>query len=456
MKNLFLVLISLGFLVTTQAQKETPPAGSTPKDFSLPVEESFTLSNGIGVTFIKFGEIPKVSINIYIAAGKYFEKKGETLISSMAADMLIEGTKSRSNEVLAGQASSYGADLVSGSGNDLAYLATDAISDFTPQVIELLADCLINPAHDEKTFERIKGDYQRNINISNTTPQIVVDEEFKWLFFGDTPYGRKNPQSVESFKVNQVISYYKENYGPANTYIYIAGNFDFAKAKDALEKHFGSWKTDAVTNKYETTAFSNKKQTKVLNKSGASQSTIMLGIPSPGPLDPDAPAFEVMNLLLGGFFSSRITSNIREDKGYTYSPGSFISNRFQKSYWVFQADVTTNVTGPAINEVFYEIEKMRTEAPTEKELAGLKNYATGIYILQNSSRGGIISKLNSIRYQNLPKTNLTEYLKRINSVTVEDVKNVAIKYLHIDKMTSVILGDEEIIMPQLEETSILE
>ena len=156
-----------------------------------------------------------------------------------------------------------------------------------------------------------------------------------------------------------------------------------------------------------------------------------------------------MDSLLGGSFGSRITSNIRENKGYTYSPGSFIWNRYKTGYWVEAADVTTEHTGNSLKEILFEINRMRTEPVPAAELQGIKNYMAGLYVLQNSTRFGVISQLENMNYNGLEKSSIDNYVKNVLAVTAADVQAMAKKYLTEDRMTIVVVGDLAKINEQL-------
>jgi predicted Zn-dependent peptidase len=172
----------------------------------------------------------------------------------------------------------------------------------------------------------------------------------------------------------------------------------------------------------------------------------------PAAVDPtsdDYIPFTVMNALLGGAFGSRITKNIREDKGYTYSPYSQVSTRYHDAYWAENADVTTNVTGPSIKEIFGEIDRLQAAPPSEAELQGTQKYVAGTYVLQNSSRGGITSQLAFMDLQGLPATYASEYVRRVNAVTPAQVTEMAKKYLQDDRATIVVVGDRKIVEEQV-------
>src|SRR4030095_4979653 len=155
-------------------------------------------------------------------------------------------------------------------------------------------------------------------------------------------------------------------------------------------------------------------------------------------------------MLLGGFFSSRITRNLREDKGYTYSPSSSIGSHYRTAYWTQTADVTTAVAGPALSEVFKEIDRRRSEPPTAQELERVKSYITGTFVLGNASRGGLLGQLAFLELHGLPATYLSEYVSRVEAVTPEDVRTAVQTYLDAAKMSLILVGDLDVVKPQLE------
>ncbi|MGE3465906.1 MAG: M16 family metallopeptidase, partial [Pyrinomonadaceae bacterium] len=232
------------------------------------------------------------------------------------------------------------------------------------------------------------------------------------------------------------------------THLYIVGQFDTRKVRSAVEKAFGNWKRGPKPIRNVPT-ISAKRTMEVIDRPGAPQSTIYLGMPAISPSDEDFVKFTVMDSLLGSSFGSRITSNIREDKGYTYSPGSFIWNRYKTGYWVESADVTTASTGASIKEILFEIERLKKDPPSETELQGIKNYLVGIYVLQNSTRNGVIGQLENVDYNELGKNYLNSYIQNLASVTPADVSAMVRKYLVTDRMTLVIVGDRSKIADQV-------
>jgi predicted Zn-dependent peptidase len=185
----------------------------------------------------------------------------------------------------------------------------------------------------------------------------------------------------------------------------------------------------------------------LVDRPGAVQSTLRLALPVVSPSHPDYFPLAVTNHLLGGYFSSRVTSNIREQKGYTYSPNSAIAARQGGAYWSQNADVTTNVTGPAIQEIEKEVARLRSEPPSAAELDGVKANLVGTFLIQQSSRPGRIGWRRFIDLHGLPKD--LDYVAAVRAVTPAQVSAMAKKYIDPKRLTIVVAGDSKQVAPQL-------
>ena len=180
---------------------------------------------------------------------------------------------------------------------------------------------------------------------------------------------------------------------------------------------------------------------KLIDRPGSQQATIVLGLPSLTVAAADYVPFQVMHALLAGAFSSRITRNIREDKGYTYSPQATLTHRKGLAYWSENADITNAVTGAALHEIFSEIRRLQDEAPPADEVARTRNYLAGIFALQNGSRAGIIRQLAFLDLQGLNASFLNAYVGKVLAVTAPEVRAMAAKYLPLEDFTLVVVAD---------------
>jgi len=436
------VLMSLVLAVQTFAQKEAPPQGGPPKAFVFPKQDTYTLPNGMKVTLVQYGSVPKVAFQATIYAGTKDDAKGKKALSEMVGSMLKEGTKTRTAEVIALDAANMGGSVNTGTGTDSTNITGEVLSEFDTKFVELLADLIRNPNFQQADLDRLKANKLRALAVARSQAQTLAWEKFRETVFGDHPYAQINPrdEEVKSYSLADLNNFYNNYYGAARTHLYVVGKFDQAAVKAAIAKSFGDWtKGTPLTRNVPKVAARRSLQT--INRADAPQSTIYMGMPAPSVADPDFPKFVVMDAILGGAFASRITANIRENKGYTYSPGSFVWTRYQTGYWVENADVTTEHTGDSIKEILFEINRLRTETVPAGELQGIKNFLTGLYVLQNSARFGVIGQLENSNYNELSSSYIDNYVKNINAVTAADVQSMAKRYLTEDKMSIVVVGD---------------
>lgn len=432
------------------AQKETPPAGGAAKAFVFPKAEDYTLPNGMKITLVQYGTIPKVAVQAVVRAGSLNEKPEQRWVSDVVASMLKEGTKSRSAEQIASETADMGGSIFTAASQDKTTLGGEVLSEFDTKFLALLADVLTNPNFQTKDLEQLRTNKLREISVARTQPGVIAQEKFRSIIYANHPYGSIMPteENLKSYTLEQVNAFYNENFGAARTHLYVVGQFDTAKVKSEIQKAFGGWKKGAEAIRNVPTVAA-KRSLDLIDRPGAPQSTIILGMPAVAPSDADFIKFQVMNAILGGSFASRITANIRENKGYTYSPNSTVFNRYKTGYWYETADVTTQSTGASIKEILYEIDRLQKEPPTEAELQGIKNYLVGIYVLQNSARTGVIGQLENMNYNELNRNYVDTYVQQLTAVTPQDVSEMAKKYLQPDKMTIVVVGDKATVAEQI-------
>jgi zinc protease len=443
-------LLSLSAMGQQAPAKQAPPAGAPPKPFAVPAKQRFTLPNGLRVTLVPYGSIPKVTVVAAVRAGGLNEGANQVSLSEIAAELLKEGTSSRTAEQIATEAASMGGVLEASSGADQSRVEIDVLSEFGPKAVALVADVLQHPLLPAEDFDRIRKDQVRQVAIDRTRPGTLANERFRKVLYGDHPYSRILPTEamLNGLTLDDVKKFYEQNYGAARTDLYVAGKFDVAAVKSAITAAFKEWKKgpDPLIDPPKITG---KRSLDFIDKPGAPQSTVYIGLPTLDPSNPDYIPMLVTNTLLGGSFGSRITANIREQKGYTYSPNGQVSVRYRDGYWLEVADVTTAVTGPAIKEIFGEVSRLRDEPPSKAELDGIKNYMAGVFVLRNSSRQGLINQLAFVDLHQLGDDYLTNYVQKVYAVTPEQVSATAKKYLDPDKMAIVVVGDPEKAKAQL-------
>ena len=438
------------FPARAQAPRETPPAPGAPKDFALAAVRSFTLPNGLEVTMAPYGITPKVAVRLVIQTGNVNETAETTWLSDLTRDLMLEGTTTRSAQQIAEEAAQYGGAVAFNVGMNESSIGADVLSEFGPQMVRLVADIARNPKFPESELARLKANRLRQITVAKTQQQQLANEKFLSLLYPNHPYGRMFPteSQVQGYTVDQVRAFHAANYGARRAHFYVVGKFDQAAMEAAIRQSLGDWQagTPAV---FSAPAPKTARAIHIVDRPGAVQSTIYLGLPVVDPSHPDYVALRVTDAILGGSFGSRITSNIREQKGYTYSPFSTINPFLKNAYWAEIADVTTNVTGPSLKEIFFEIDRLQSEPPSAQELQSIQRYLAGIFVLQNSSRNGIINQLQFTELHGLGENYLRDLVRKIYAVTPADVQRIAREYLKDDTMTIVIAGDKRVIEEQL-------
>ncbi len=440
-------------LATTMvlAQKQTPPPGGTPIDFTLPRRQLITLDNGLKASLIPYGTVPKVTVSMVVRTGNMHEAANEVWLSDLLSQLMQEGTTSRSAQALSEEVARMGGTLSIYSNFSGMVISGSVLSEFAPNLVTLLADVLTNPKLPASEVDRLKANLKRDLTVDKSRPQSQANEKFAAMMYPDQPYGRIYPTEdmLDSYDLAKVRGFYEAQFGAQRTHIYVAGKFDTDAVQKAIRTAVGNWKKGPALSIPEAKPAVNK-GIMTIDRAGAPQSTLIVGLPVIDPTQPDYVPLLVTNSLLGGSFGSRITSNIRENKGYTYSPYSTISTYYRGGTWSERADVTTANTGASISEILKEVNQLRTTAPSKDELTGIQNYEAGIFVLRNSNPGGLINQLSFIDFHGLDESYLTNYVKNVMAVTPEKVQQTTQQYIRPNDMTMIVVGDPAVTATQLQ------
>jgi predicted Zn-dependent peptidase len=391
-----------------------------------------------------------VNISLIIKTGNVHEEKNQVWLADLTGRMMREGTAKMNFSAIAKKAAMMGGNVNVSVGLAQATIAGSVLSEYAADFIQLISELVMNPAFPGSELERLKSDLKRQLTVQKAVPQSQAQEKFFEAVYKDQPYEKIFPTEamINSYTLDAVKAFYDKNFGAKRSVIYVVGNFNDAAVKKAITNTLTKWKAgpDISYPKITTTPVSD---TMIIDRKGAPQTTIMIGLPVLTPDNKDYVPMLVTNSLLGGSFGSRITSNIREDKGYTYSPFSTVSNRKGSSLWYEQADVTSEHTINSLLEIEKEIKKLQEIPPDGEELKGIQNYEAGVFVLQNSTPGGIIGQLNFLDLYGLDDNYLNNYVKNIHAVTPKKVQEMAKTHIQYDKMAKVLVGDKEKINQQI-------
>ncbi|MGB5211223.1 MAG: pitrilysin family protein [Gammaproteobacteria bacterium] len=454
-RRILLTLTALALTSTGFAAEAPPPVGQ-PKDYQLPTKTTFALDNGMQVTLVPFGSVPKVSIVLNIRSGNLNEGE-DTWLADLAGELMTEGAADMDSAMLAQTAAELGGGIGVSTGAEMTSISMGSLSDQAPAAIALVAAVAQQPTFPEAELDRIRQDFLRNLSIARTQPNGQAAMAFYPRMYGDHAFSRIYPSNEQllGYTIDDVKAYYQNNFGARRSHLYVTGQFDEGLVSEAIVEQFSNW-LPGPEPLIDIPVPSTTGSLQIVDRPGSPQSTVLIGIPVMDITDPDYPEFQMTNSVLGGAgFLSRFFRNIREEKGYSYDPGSSTRGHYRDNVWVFRANINTPDTGAALQEFFDEIERLQQEPPAGDELALIRGYRGGIFVLANASRGGIISTLGMMDLHGLPDTYLTEYLSRMQQVTAEQVSAMAKSQLPVEGMTVVVVGDRSVIEPQLAEIDTL-
>ena len=447
-------VLGLALLATglSLAAPETPPTPGPTPPFELPTTTVFTLKNGLKVTLVPYGAIPKTRVSLALQLGNADEAAHQTGLSDLMGKLLLQGTTSKSAVQLAEAAAQLGGELEVNVRADQTAVEIECLGDSTVEAIRLVAEVARTPAFPTAELARLRGDLQREVAIQRSQPQPLAEEAFARAIYGDHPYGRILPVAadVERFTLEQAKQLWTRFAGANRAHLYVVGRFDPAAVRAAIEEGFGGW-AKAKGAPRPKPALKGGRRVLLVDRPGAVQSTVRFGLPAISPTSPDYIPLVVTDALVGGSFISRIMGNLREKHGYAYSPRSVLGVHPGVGTWVEAADVTTKDTAASVREIINEVERLRKEPPDEAELAGIRKWVAGNFVLRNSTRGGIVTQLRFVDLHGLPADWLRTFVQRVEAVTPADVTRVTRKYLDPQRMTLVVVGDRKVVEDSLKQ-----
>jgi predicted Zn-dependent peptidase len=441
MKRFIGLAIALLAFASVAQGRELPPAPGQPRDFALPARETMQLPNGLSLTFVDYGTVPKVTVLAVVRTGNIDEGES-TWLADVAVEMLKEGTATRTAADIAKSAAGMGGSLAVGAGAEQTSVGISVLSEHAAEAAELVADVLRNPRFPESELPRVLANFERSLVVARSEPDSIAGEALSRLVYGDHPFGHALPApgQLETYGIAAVRGFYDRNFGAKRTRVYVAGRYDRAALEAALRRAFGDWREGPPPSDLPPKV-SETLQLQLIDRPDAPQSSLRIAVPVPHPASALYFPTTLTNSLLGGTFSSRITTNLREDKGYSYSPDSSISAHRGNALWVMSAEITGEHTAEALTEIFREIDRLQREPPAAAELDAIKRYRAGLFVIGNSSPNGVLGQLAFLDLHGLPPEFLLHWVANMYAVTPQQVTDIARQYIVPARMTIVIVGD---------------
>jgi zinc protease len=434
------------------AQAPARPAVGPERAFTPPPRVERTLSNGLRVVAVRYATVPKVSAILTIESGLAVDPAEKAGLAQFVVDAVREGTTSRDSRQIRQEIFAMGATLTAAAGQDTSSFTMRGLADTLPAMMAILADVVRNPTFPQAEIDLLKANTTQGLQAQLASPQMVANRVYRQTLFGPHPYARVGAtlDTVGNIDRASIVEYHKTHYRPNNAFLIVTGDVAPDAVFAAAEKAFGAWARGNVppSPPVPTPALQGRKIVFV-QRPNSVQSSISVGNFSLRRNDPRWPVLNVANQIYGAAFDSRLVRNIREEKGYTYSPQSVFQAMEQAGLYRAVADVRNDVTGATITEIYKEIDKFRAEGPATQELESAKTYARGLFVIQNATQAGFANTLNTVYSFGLPKDYPETYQKQVASLSTEAVKTAASMLLGSADSVIVIVGDYTKVKDQL-------
>ena len=449
-----LAIITLTLALTPAiAQQKTPPPPGPARPLNLPTITEKKLPNGLTVVLAPLKNVPKISsILTFRAATTASDRKAHPGIAQIAASVANEGTDTRTSKQLKEELRSIGGSLSLGSDADSTTMSASSLSEFSSKLFELMSDVAQHPSFPETEVKLAQENTIQQIRAGRAEPGFLANERFQKAVFGDHPYSFvvADEKSISALTPADLRAFVAKHYIPNTSHLIVVGDIDVDKTFAEIEKAFGPWKSGAApSDENPPVPKRDKRQIYFVNRPGSIQSAIYIGNVSIPRKDRDYFALRTADTIYGSSFYSRLTRNIRESKGYTYSPFSTSNTRAKTGAFLAGAFVRNEVTGPTLLEIFYELDRMRVLPVTDEELSAAKEYSTGNFSVELASQFGLAGRINTIYTFDLDKNFINDFRPKIEALTTADIQKAAAKYFDTYHAAIVIVGDWDKVKDQV-------
>jgi zinc protease len=458
MRIVRIVAVIIALMSCSFAQKEVPlpkdlPAYGPEKPLQAPHTQKEKLSNGLTVWLVSEPGFPKVSMAIAARGGLAADPADRPGISELLANTINQGTTSKTAKQIAEQIQSAGGDLDIGSTKDAVIVSTNVLSARANTALALLADLAQNATFPDNEVTLAKRNLSDSLRQRESQPSFLASRAMARALFGDDPYHVTAPtqESIAASTPAELKKIYAQRFRPDQAIFIAVGDFENGAMMSRVQSELGGWKSQngtpvAATSIHTTTP---KPAVFLVERPGSVQTTLEFGTFGPMRGDSDYEAARVANAIYGGTFGSRLTTNIREDKGYTYSPFSNLSTYRSAGVLFTRADVRNEVTGPSFNEISYELNRMATTSPTKEEMNKARRYLVGIESIRLQSRDSVAGELASLWVDGLTPEEIGIYGQKVASTTPEQVDAAARKYFPASRAAVVAVGEEKVVRDAL-------
>jgi zinc protease len=402
--------------------------------------DQFKLDNGVEVYNVQAGTEEVVQIEWVFKAGNWFEEK--KLVASAANFLIKNGTSNKSAFEINEFVDFYGAYLNRSCYNETAVVSLHCLTKQLEHILPLVQEIFLDATMPEDELLIYKQNMKQRLAVNLKKCDFIAGRKIDALLFGEKhPYGvYSEMDDYDAIQQDELIRYYQSYYKNGNCTIFSAGILP-ANYQQLLNKYFGQlpFNKNQVTNVSHPMLPSSQKKWNILNDPDGVQGAIRIARPCPLPSDPVFPKLQVLNVLFGGFFGSRLMANIREDKGYTYGIYSYLMNHIHASAILISTEAGRDVCEATVKEVYHEMEQLRNKEVGKDELLLVKNYLIGTLLGDLDGPFHIIGRWKNLILHGMDESHFHYYVDTIKTIEAKELKNLAEKYLNPEEFYELVV-----------------
>jgi zinc protease len=434
--------------------RRSPPLPADRRGFKFPPFEHHVLANGFSLYSCHLPEYPLVCMEALALAGAEHDPPGLRGLASLHAELIDDGTARRDALSIAREVELLGGGLVTAASWSAASAEVVALADELPRALDILADCWLAPTYPPAELERVRSEIATDLLHRRSLPAQLADDRFSRAVYGDSVYGLPvagTPEGVAAVTREDLVAFHGRHVRPRASALLVAGAFSapdlLARVDDLFGRQQGEprWPSPTIVPR-ELPGL----EIHLTDRPSSRQAQLQVGHAMVSRRHEDFPALLLLNLVLGGKFTSRINLNLRERHGYTYGANSMLVQRRGPAPFLVRTAVSSENAGAAVREILFEIGRISSEKIEEKELRDAQDYLIGVFPSTVQTSHDILGRLEMIFLYELPDHHYQIYPERLGEYTAEELLAVARRHFRPDKLVVSVVGAAEVLLPQLE------
>ena len=440
--------------VDTLIDRSQPPAPDRLRSFAFPEFHQARLDNGLQILAAGSSRVPLMSLQILVPAGAQYEPMGTPGLASLHGGLLDEGTTDQSSLNIAHRVEGLGGTLSSGAGWNMAFAELGLLSRHFFSGLELLAEVIRSPDFPPAEIERLRLERQVDLLRRKDMPGALAQKHFATAVYDGTIYGRSligTEESLPRIDRESLRQFYRHHVGPAGSTVIAVGDLDPEATIARVTEAFGDWRGAplALPPSIEPPVLQGT-EVHIVDRPGSAQTQLQLGHSSIPRSHPGFPQTTLLNTILGGKFTSRINLNLREKHGFTYGASSTFVRRQGPGPFVIRAAVATDVAGAAVEQLLFELRRIRRQPVGREELEETRDYLIGVFPYTLQTIGDLARRLEALAVFDLPLDFYDSYPAVLADIDRDALLAAAREHLRPDQMVIVAVGTADELRPQLE------